>query len=136
MVLATSSKSASIGSMSFSGLRGIGQPPVGEPAVFHPTDCHRDKLHGIHPGSIRAEGELVDIPIQMFRAHVMVDTVVSTLQQVPKALDPVSMHHPANKFANTVIYYLMLVASQSPVGLERVSANSNARLRMVGDEFL
>jgi len=44
---------ASIGSTIFSGLRGMGQSLIGEPATFHPINRHSDnsgKLHGVFLG--------------------------------------------------------------------------------------
>jgi len=48
--------------------------------TFHPVNRHSDKLHGISLGGIEPGRELVDIPVQMSFAHVVVDAVVPAFQ--------------------------------------------------------
>jgi len=93
------------------------QPPVSEAATFHPINRHGDELHGVSLRGIEVEGKLVDIPMQMLRAHVVIDVVVLAFQQGPKALDPVGMGHLTNKLLSNSLALWLTTSCLYPVML-------------------
>ena len=68
--------------------------------MVHLCDCLVDKVHRTLCFGVVAESCLIHVAMQVFVAHVVVNAVVRTFQQRPKALDTVCMGLIADVFAD------------------------------------
>ena len=81
--------------------------------------------------------ELVDIFLKMFGAHFVERSVVSTLEQAPKALDPVGVSLAFHKLQGAVLDRPVVeVCTESIVTLVVVCVNCGANGNPILDESL
>ena len=82
----------------------------------------------LHIAIVQAEGELVNVPIQMLRAYLMINAVDSALHDCPHGFDAVGAHLAAHVFASAVIHGIVfetgrihVFVSAVVVGIQRRS---------------
>jgi hypothetical protein len=84
-------------------LCGTNKPPVRKTLTGHTTGGHFDEAHCTRLSGVVAEGELVDVAVQVLGAHVVIDTIMAALQERPKALNPIGVSLVPNVLADRVI---------------------------------
>jgi len=134
----TSSKEASIGSISSGFFLGTDEFLVGQALLRHAIDCHADELESSGLRCVVSEGELIDIAMQMLRAHVVVDAVVTALQKRPEAFDAICMEVVTDILANRVIDRLVREAfsGKASVRIEVVCHDRSASRSVGANEAL
>lgn len=85
---------------------------------FHLTACVQATI--VVPTS-----ELIHIAVQVFRTHVMIRTIVSTLEHTPKRLHAVRIDLPVYIFTDTVFHRFML-ARDAFIGFGLICVNNRA----------
>lgn len=83
-----------------------------------------------------AEGELLDIAVQVLGAHVVIDADVAALKQRPEAFNAIGVRHVADILTSGVIDANVFVArtSQANVATMRVCDDSCARFAVFARE--
>ena len=71
--------------------RSPSKPIVQEMLPCHTNDDLVHLVDGIHVTNVVTSGKLSNVPMQMFRTYIVKCTVVSTLQQGPRALHTVGV---------------------------------------------
>ena len=100
----------------------LDQPLVRETFSARVVDETIQPLEGVplYIAIVQAEGELIDVALQVLRAGVMVDAMQPALQDGPYALNAVGRDWPAREFASPVVYCVMVEEQSTEIVVRSV----------------
>lgn len=70
------------------------QPPIGQPLPYHTMRQHGHLRNGVEVSHVVPAGELPNVAVRMFRASVVIGTVVAAFHDGPESLHPVRVASP------------------------------------------